>query len=341
VTDLFGSEPLEQKDAFEKLYAVYVLYFDEEKGHIPLIIYPLDLEKLKDNKRFMRPIKYHSIWFMPVEEQAALDHIDLEYHRYIFFGKKFLTKSKREKRRAGLVEETPETIVIIVSLPSDIAIFGDEYIRLMTKEIKEKFDDKLFKIIESEIAKEQIVKTNQIKEVIKEGTKIKKDLSDLIAILSKEYFSNAIKRSDTTSIKQQKALSYLSLKGIDVSHLNSSSEDTFSKIKIFDVGQKNKEPLKIEKPNWIFNVNVAEDSQELEILVLNNFDKEFNNLSVKITHVKEFFEQEIMNQTIDVWYPKEELVFISPIIPYIKEYFFFIFNAKNEQLISKRINVNI
>ena len=107
-----------EKERIEDLCVVYVLYFDEKRGHIPLLIYPND--KYKDDKNYMRPIKYHSIWFLPVEEQAGLDHIDLEYKKYIFFGKKFLTKSKRIKRRAGLEEETPETIVIIVSLPNDI-----------------------------------------------------------------------------------------------------------------------------------------------------------------------------------------------------------------------------
>ena len=52
-------------------------FFDEERVHVPLLIYPHD--KHKDDKKYMRPIKYHSIWFLPVDEQEALDHIDLEY----------------------------------------------------------------------------------------------------------------------------------------------------------------------------------------------------------------------------------------------------------------------
>ena len=55
------------------------------------------------------------------------------------------------------------------------------------------FDDKLFKIIESEIAKEQIVKTNQIKEIIEEGTKIKKDLSYEPIVYFKEGILKLIK----------------------------------------------------------------------------------------------------------------------------------------------------
>lgn len=340
MANLFNSNPSEKVN-FSKLFVVYVLYFDESRGHLPLIIYPIETEKYKESKRFMRPIKYHSIWFMPIEEAEVLDHIDLEYKGYTFFGKKFLTKSKRKKRRAGLDEDTPETIVIIVSLPNDMEIFGDGLIQVMTKEIRGKFENKLFKIIEGEIAKEAIIKSAQVKKNVEIGNKIKNELANLIATTSEEFFTKAVKQTDSTSIKQQKALSYLSLKGIDVSHLNSTQgEDDFAKIKIFDIGQKTEDTLNIKKPKWIFDVNIADDSQEMEIKVQNNSDKELNNLAVKITHVKDFFEQEIMNQMIDLWFPEEELLFISPIIPYIKEYLFFIFDG-NEKLISKKLNLNI
>ncbi|MEJ2296542.1 MAG: hypothetical protein P8Y23_17480 [Candidatus Lokiarchaeota archaeon] len=50
------------KNTFEELAVVYVLYFDEAHGHTPLLIYPDD--RYKDDKKFMRPIKYHPIWFL-------------------------------------------------------------------------------------------------------------------------------------------------------------------------------------------------------------------------------------------------------------------------------------
>ncbi|MFX1259823.1 MAG: hypothetical protein ACFFAN_18380, partial [Promethearchaeota archaeon] len=158
MANLFNSGSSEN-NPFEKLYVVYVLYFDEERGHIPLLIHPSVNDDLKYDKSFMRPIKYHPIWFLEIEEQAELDHIDLEFKNYLFLGRKFLTTSKRKKRRAGFKEETPETIVIIICIPNDIAIFGDELIQIMTEKIRENFEDKLFKIIECEIAKEQIIKS--------------------------------------------------------------------------------------------------------------------------------------------------------------------------------------
>lgn len=323
----------------EEVCYVYLMYFDESKGHVPLLMFPD--EKLKDNKDFMRPIKYHPIWFLDVEEQEALDHIDLEFKGYTFFGKKFYTKSGRKKRRAGLDEETPETIVIIISLPEDLDIFGDELIRKLTKIIKSKFGDRLKDVIECEISKEEIIKTKKVKDCIEKGEKIREEMKDVLNKSCKEYFSSVIKQKDTSSIKKQKAISFLALKGIDLTHIL-NTDDSFSSIKIFEPGKAKNAQLDLTKPFEILNINLIEDSQELEILVRNNTNEEFNDINVKITHVKEFFEKEIMNQTIEQWYPEEELLFISPIIPHIDEYLFFLVEESNnrEKLLTKKIDIN-
>jgi hypothetical protein len=341
--NFFETPPATQKNPFEGLCVIYVLYFDEERGHIPLLIYPKETEKLKSNKKFMRPIKYHSIWFLDIDEEGALDHIDLEYKGYTFFGKKLYTKSERVKRRAGLEVETPETIVIIVALPNDLEIFGDELIQIMDKKVRENFEDQLYKIIESEIAQEEIIKTPKIREIIKEGTKVKVLLRDLIDKAYKEYFARTIKHSNDTSIKKQKAISCLMLNGFDFSHITGGGgESEFSNIKLFDPNKQSSETFTIKNPFSISNIILIEDSQEIEILVHNNTEKEFNNVTIKITHVKEFFEKEIMNQIIDMWFPEEELMFISPIIPHINEYLFFIIEEENkEKLLSKKIDLNL
>jgi len=341
MADLFDSKSPE-KVLKEEICVVYVLYFDEAKGHVPLLIVPFEEEyKFKDNKRSMRPVKYHPVWFLSVEEQEPLDHIDLEFKGYTFFGKKFLTKSMRKKRRAGLEEETPETIVVIVSVSNDISIFGDGLIHLMTDKIKEKFDDKLFKIIACENAKDEVIKTPKIKKIIEEGMKIKEDLNNLIHNITDNYFSNAIKQIDTHSLKQQKALSYLALKGIDVSSISGTHKtDTFSNIKLFDPSTETANKLALKTPFIFTSVSLIEDSQELEITVQNNTGEEIKDVIINITHVKEFFEKEIMEQEIDLWFPEEELLFISPIIPNINEYLFFITKKENkEKILSKKIDL--
>ncbi|MHA2429666.1 MAG: hypothetical protein ACXACC_01415 [Promethearchaeota archaeon] len=330
-----------EKNPLEELAVVYVLYFDEAQGHVPLLIFPDD--SFKDDKNYMRPIRFHPIWFLGIDEQEALDHIDLEFKGYTFFGKKFLTKSGRKKRRAGLKEETPETIVIIVSLPTKLEIFGDNLIREITEKIKKNFENKLFLIIESEILQSTIIKTPQINKVIEEGSLEKAKLRDLIEDINDHFFTNVIKQSDTRSIKMQKAIAYLALKGIDVAHIDTKDyKDSFSSIQLFD-------PLSVSEPRYVkrgvfsfIKVEITEDSEEIEILVRNNNENELNDLNIKITHIKEYFEQEVMNQYIDIWFPKEELIFISPIIPLINEYLFFIVEEKsNKRLFSQRIDLNV
>jgi len=339
LAELFDSPS--EKNPFEELAVVYVLYFDEAQGHMPLLIYPV--ETYKNDKAFMRPIKYHPIWFLSLNESDALDHIDLEFKGYTFFGKKFLTKSNREKRRSGLKEETPETIVIVVSLPNKIELFGDELIRILTQEVKDKYEDKLFEIIDSEILKEEVIKSPKIQKRIDNGQAIKKQLRNSIEKTTNTFFSDVIRNSDATSIRMQKAIAYLAFRGIDVSHINTKEyKGSFSNIQLFDPNKQGEVNFIDKKPFIILKINIIEDSQEMEILVQNNSLHEVKGIIVKINHLKEYFEKEIMIETIDKWFPQEELVFISPIIPHIDEYIFFIIDeVSNEKLLSKRIDLNL
>ena len=340
MAELFGSSS-SKKNPFEDLAVVYVMYFDEAQGHMPLLIYPDD--QYRNNKTFMRPIKYHPIWFLSLDESDALDHIDLEFKGYNFFGKKFLTHSKREKRRAGLEEETPETIVVILSLPDRIELFGDELIRHLTQEVMDKYEDKLFEIIDSEILKEEVIKSPKIKKRIEKGESIKKELRNQIETTVNKFFSDVIKNSDSTSIRMQKAIAYLAFKGIDVSHINGKDYNgSFSNIQLFDPSKKGEVSFADKKPFMILKINIIEDSQELEILVQNNSLHAIKGMVIRINHLKEYFEKEVMIETIDVWDAQEELVFISPIIQYVDDYIFFIIDeVTNEKLLSKRIDLKL
>ncbi len=324
----------------EDLCYVYVLYFDEAKGHQPILIFPT--EEYKDSKKFMRPIKYHPIWFFDVKGQDSLDHVDVEFKGYTFFGKKIQTTSKRKKKRAGLEVETPETIVIIISLPNDLVIFGDELIRIISEKVKEKYHDKLYEIIEYLDVKDEIIKSPVVKEKINKGLELKKQLNDFICDNVKSYFNDAIKQQDHLSIKKQKAISFLTLKGYNVSYIEPVNGKTeFSDIQLFDSSKKSEE-LSIEAPFIIENVNIIEDSNELEILIKNNTQKDKQNIMVTINHLEEFFEKEVLNQEIEYWFQEEEILFASPILPRINEYLLFIIDNKtSEKLVSRKIDITL
>ncbi|MFW9901689.1 MAG: hypothetical protein ACFFDY_10455 [Candidatus Thorarchaeota archaeon] len=339
MSDIFNGAV--EKNPHEDLCVVYVLYFDEKKGQVPLLMYPDD--RLRNNKKYMRPINFHPVWFLETEE---LDHIDLEYKGYAFFGKKFKIKSERPKRRAGLDEDTPETIVLIVSLPVELEIFGDELIKQLTEKLQDKFEDQLSEVIESEIASEAVIKTPKIQERISSGNKVKVFMRELIDKEIKDYFSNAIeKKSDSPSLKTQKAISYFSLKGFEFSPLSSLKGDKdFLNENIFD-SSKITSPEIIPLPRLAVNrVNFIENSQEIEITVQNNTDEELKNLSIIITHIKEYFEKEVMNQEVDFWFPQEELLFVTPIVPHINEYLFSIKrddgSGNMQKILTHRIDLN-
>lgn len=334
MADIFNSDSLE-KNPNEYLCVVYIMYFDEKKGQIPLLMYPDD--RFRSNKKYMRPINYHPIWFLETEE---LDHIDLEYKGYAFFGKKFSAKSERKKRRAGLEEETPETIVVVVSLPIELEILGDDLIRKLTDEIRNKFENEFYEVIESEIARETVIKTPKIQEYIKKGKKIKFFMRELIDKTVKEYFSNVIqKRAESPSLKTQRAISYFSLKGFDPTSLKGVNE--FSTIELFDPNKQKDNDLTIKQPLSITAINLVENSQEIEITVQNNTNKELKDISITINHLKEFFEKEVMTQEIDFWFPQEELLFVSPIVPYIDEYLFSINQREGSESIQKILTQRI
>ena len=228
-------------------------------------------------------------------------------------------------------------------MPEKIELFGVELIRLLTQAVQDNYGDKLFEIIDSEILKDEIIKTPKIKKRIEKGDSIKKELRNEIDTTTTKFFSDVIRNSDSTSIRMQKAIAYLAFKGIDVSHINSKDyKGSFSNIQLFDPSKKGEVNFVDKKPFIMLKINIIEDSQELEILVQNNSLQEVKGIIVKINHLKEYFEKEIMIETIDNWFPQEELVFISPIIPHIDEYIFFIIDeVSNEKLLSKRIDLNI
>ena len=48
-----------------------------------------------------------------------------------------------------------------------------------------------------------------------------------------------------------------------------------------------------------------------------------------------------MNQYVDLWFPMEELVFISPLTPQVNEYLFFIIEKEtNRRVLSQKIDIS-
>jgi len=301
---------------FEGLYEVYLLCFDDTRGHVPFFIYPD--EKIRDDEEYMRPINIHTIWWMDMKDQAVTNHVDLEYGDKIYFARKFLTLSMKESGN-NQQDIVSTEIIIMLALPIDITIFGGELLNMIAINIIKNFEGKLFHIIESEIANEEIIKTQKIKEKIKIGEILKQRLKEMIKTTCRSFFTSAVKTTDTKSINLQKAISYLSLRGIDFGKNGMTAKAT------------NRALLTISQ--IIISVK-----SEIEVIVQNTSNKEFNDINIRMVALKNFVEKEVMTHLIDFWYPEEELLFISPMIPEIKEYYLFIKDEKWD-LLSKKIDL--
>ena len=175
-------------------FELYILFFDETKGHVPIFIYPKESIKFYPDK--MRPIKVHPIWFLDIKEKSVSDHIDLAYEGKVYYAKKFQIISKRKKRRAGLEKDTHETIVIVIALPTDIYLYGVEFLDVIAENIIANFKNILYQIIEIEIVRDEIIKTTKINEIIKKGDTLKKELRDFIRKTCKKYLSKIIIYND-------------------------------------------------------------------------------------------------------------------------------------------------
>ncbi|MFX1315730.1 MAG: hypothetical protein ACFE9T_07690 [Promethearchaeota archaeon] len=336
--DLFSGNQKTSSKAVQ-LCEVFLLYFDEKLGHIPLLVSPD--ESLRENAEKMHLIKIHSIWFLDVSDQASPDRMDLEYNGKMYFAKKFLIPSERIKRRAGLEEDNYDSIVLILSLPNDMDIFGGALLIKMAERIKKYFKSKIYQLIEAELANLDVIKTPKTEELIRKGEALKKRIKILIYNTCSQYFQSVIRQTDSTTIKIQKAISYLSLKGVPINYIISKNRKLgFTNIKLFDSRDKSKYSFNRDKNFKILSINIIHETQEIEILFKNNTKNEFKNLSVKIISIQDYFEKEVFNQIIDFWLSEEELNFIFPIVPQINEYFLYIIDEVNkEKLFSKKIDI--
>ncbi|MFX0188171.1 MAG: hypothetical protein ACFE8A_10590 [Candidatus Hodarchaeota archaeon] len=326
-------------DKLEDICEVYLLYFDESKGPIPILIYPD--ESIKNNPEKMRLINIHPIWFLDIKKHENFNRIDLEYEGKMFFAKKFFVNSKRKKKRAGLGTTTPETIILIIALSNDIDLFGNLLLNKITEAIITNFGSNLYQVIESEIVKYNLVKTPKLREIVTKGDYLKMRLSNLIKKICNEFFLSFIEQIDATSIKLQKALSYFMLKGIFLNkRLLNREKKQFSITELFESTKNDINKIGQQTLFKFMNFKIIQDSSEIEIKVKNISKKFIENLRTKITYVKEFFEDDLLNEKIDYWHPEEEILIIFPIIPGISDYIFYIIgNADRNILFSKKIEI--
>ncbi len=306
--DPFFSPPNNsQEKPIKGLYEIFLAYFDEAYGHMPLFTYPAHLKYDKDECRI---ISIHSIWWLDTETQEDLEHVDLEYSGRNYIATKFKAKSYREKARSGLKTETPETFVLITSVPVNLTPFGTNMLRTIFNKIQE-FKDELYILIEKEIASEKPIKTPKDKEIIKKGEEIEKKLMQVCEESIPHITPDVLDTLVNVDNVDQENLAYLLLDDLHIVEPGTRE---------FDASQTTTE---IQKPETresevfkrkiaITSISLMDNDQKLKITVKNISGRNLENITIRITHIQEFFETASWNTTIDVWYADEELIFQYP-----------------------------
>ncbi|NHI92196.1 MAG: CBS domain-containing protein [Candidatus Lokiarchaeota archaeon] len=291
----------------QTFYQVFLCYFDEARGHLPLYTFP---SELKYDENELRIIKIHSIWFLDSEAQENLSHVDLEYGDKIYLAMKFKGKSWRTKNRAGLEEDTPETYVLIISLPREYSFLGSDLLISLYSKIKD-LSDSMYILIKAELASKKVIKNEKDKTIIQEGIAIENDIQKVCGKLLPNLSPDvgALKSLVSAETRKQEKLAYLLFQDM----INKTPEKT----REFEISidnnklQENKRKFFVKKVK-IVNVELSPTNDRLK-LTIKNFDDDLKNIKIQISQVKSFFETSSWETSVDTWYSGEELVFQYPI----------------------------
>ena len=310
-----GGPPKDKLPSNKGLYEIFLAYFNEELGHLPLFTYP---PYLKTDKDECRTISIHSIWWLNTDSQKDLAHIDLEYSGRNYLATKFTGKSFREKARSGLTVETPETFVLISSVPVNLTHLGTNMLKILYEKIQE-VKDELYLLIEKEIACTKVIKKPQDKEIIKKGIEVEGKLLKICEDSIPEVTPDVLNALTNVENVDQENLAFLLLEDL---HLLESTK----REREFDASEsltRERESESVAQPSAresavfkrkieIKNISLMDGDKKLKITVENISGQNLINITIRITHIQEFFEAAAWQTTIDTWFTDEELIFQYP-----------------------------
>lgn len=129
-------------------YRVFLYFFDEIRGDIPLFKYP----SMPINKNEEQILSNHSVWwhqdkFLP---PFKFNSIDLELEGVIYCATLFLCQTYRPKKRSGMdsTKWKPERFVLIVKAPSIISFYVKEILFKLKTKIQDYIGDDLCFLVE-------------------------------------------------------------------------------------------------------------------------------------------------------------------------------------------------
>ncbi len=294
-------EPTKQKEESMEDFIVFLFFFDEAKGHLPLVTYP---KEIKENPKELQTIKIHPIWWLPDEEDENIEPAVFEFGNRGYIAKKFQAFSKREKHRSGMDASTLETFVLAIGAPRDFIFLGIELLGLLYSRILSVIGEKLYILCERELVLRKPFKKPADKEKIDQGNQIANEIVRICRETLPKLSVRRVKERKDVQTRLQQKMAQLFL------------EDTRTappqEVRSFAMGAK---PEKTTAPSTrkdLFKIISSESNfEELKFFVnLQNKHHTFDyleDITVTISKVKGFFEIDSFETIIPSW-KKEEVI---------------------------------
>ncbi len=319
---------------FEGLIGIYLCYFHEAKGHLALFSCP---ESLKDDVETLRIIQKHPVWWLGAEDfkEEGLNRVDLEFGGRVYAATKFKAKSAREKLRAGMTPETEEVFVLIVSVPVGLAKpLGDKLLSVLLEKIRESLQEKLYILIEKDLACSKPIRTKEDNKVIKDGEEVEDELLNICDI-SVPVISSELMNALQSDVEKQRNLVYFLLSGMYGATGPQTRAVPLSGKSAIETRAIEHIP---ESPVELVGVEFTDDKKKLKITVKNNSETSIEDIKISIAHIEEFFETYSWDTMVEIWFPYEELVFQYPRVDNDGEYILKI-EDRTEKLLVKKISI--
>ncbi|MFW9903025.1 MAG: hypothetical protein ACFFFH_01715 [Candidatus Thorarchaeota archaeon] len=135
-------------------YGVYLYFFDEIRGYVPLFTYPSRLIKETERKILL----FHSIWWHQdkfLTPFKNFDSIDLEFGGVIYSATLFLCHTHRMKRRSRMDSNKwkPERFILIVKEPTSVSFNTKEALCKLKTKIQKDIGEDLCFLVENYLKK--------------------------------------------------------------------------------------------------------------------------------------------------------------------------------------------
>jgi hypothetical protein len=289
-------------------FTVFLFFFDEARGHLPLLTYP---KQLKNDPKEIQTIKIHPIWWLPEEDESPREPAVFEFGGRGYIAKKFHALSKREKHRSGMDSSTPETFVLAIGAPRDFVFLGQELLPLLYSRILSSVGDRLYVLCERELAIRKPLKAPGDKLKISDGDALEKNIWRICQESLPGLSVSRLQQRREVQTRLQRRMAQLFLEDIAAAPAQG--------VRSIVLGSKADQSQARVTPRRHESFQVIESEQDFEkkaiyLTIMNVTSEEMlEDVQVVISKVRGFFETETWETNVPVWNSGESVRFEAPV----------------------------